>query len=171
MIPTFRYGYGSQRLTLAAMRQQSGVRPLDPELWRRLKKLMQAARKAGVDVGIGGAARTAAMQEQLFYDRHSQVAAGGCCSYNGKRWALKSGKAHAAPPGRSYHEPSTPAGGVLAVDIVGWEHPWVAENIGRYGLRDLASMGERWHLQPVEVSAARSGYTGPHPLPKWRFPK
>lgn len=169
MIPTFRYGYGSQRLTLAAMRQQSGVRPLDPELWRRLKKLMRAARKAGVDVGIGGAARTAAMQEQLFYDRHSQVAAGGCCSYNGKRWALKSGKAHAAPPGRSYHEPSTPAGGVLAVDIVGWEHPWVAENIGRYGLRDLASMGERWHLQPVEVSTARSGYRGPHPLPKWRF--
>lgn len=169
MRPTYRYGYGTQRLTLAAMRAQSGVKPLDPEFWRRLKKLMRDARKAGVDIGIGGAARSVLQQEQLFFDRHSEVASGGCCSYQGKRWALKAGKAHAAPPGRSYHEPSSPAGGVLAVDLVGWEHPWVAANIGRFGLRDLASLGEKWHLQPIEVAAARSQYRGPHPLPKWRF--
>ena len=170
MRPTYRYGYGTQRLTLAAMRAQSGVKPLDPEFWRRLKKLMRDARKAGVDIGIGGAARSVLQQEQLFFDRHSEVASGGCCSYQGKRWALKAGKAHAAPPGRSYHEPSSPAGGVLAVDLVGWEHPWLEANLPRFGLRSFAgALKEPWHIQPVEISAARSSYSGPHPLPKWRF--
>lgn len=170
---TYRYGYGTQRLTLLSMRQQAGVKPLDPEFWRRLKRLMREARKAGVDVGIGGAARSVIQQEQLFFDRHAAVASGGCCTYQGKRWALKQGKAHAAPPGRSYHEPTTASGGVLAVDLVGWEHPWVEPNLARFGLRSLAHLTggarEPWHIQPVEISAARSQYAGPHPLPKWRF--
>jgi hypothetical protein len=168
MIPhTYRYGYGSTRLTLLRMRQQSGVAPIDPELWRRLKHLMRDARKAGHDIGIGGAARSAAQQTALFLSRHNQVPSGGCCMLAGKYYALKSGAAHAAPPGRSYHEPSSPTGGVLAVDLVGWETPWLEPNLARYGLRSIPS--ERWHIQPKEIATARSQYRGPHPLPKWRF--
>lgn len=170
IVPTYRWGYGSTRLTLVSMRQQASCAPLDPEFWRRLKKLMREARKAGVDVGIGGAARSVGQQTALFLSRHVEVVAGGCCTFNGKHYALKAGAAHAAPPGRSYHEPTTPTGGVLAVDLVGWEHPWVEANIGRFGLRSFAgALKEPWHLQPVEIAAARSSYTGPHPLPKWRF--
>lgn len=168
IVPTYRFGYGSARLTLLAMRSQPSVVQLDPEFWRRLKMLLRDARRSGRDVGIGGAARTAAAQEGLFRDRHAEVGTGGCCEWQGKRWALKAGKAHAAAPGKSYHEPTTPAGGALAVDVVGWEDGWVTLNMGRFGLTDIP--GEKWHLQPVEVPRSRSSYNPfvHHPLPKWK---
>jgi hypothetical protein len=165
---TYRFGYGTQRMTLLRMRAQPSVAQLDPEFWRRLKMLLREARRAGVDLGIGGAGRSVIQQETLFKDRHVEVGTGGCCLYQGKRWALKAGKAHAAPPGRSYHEATTPAGGVLAVDLVGWEDGWVTYNMARFGLHDIAT--ERWHMQPVDVPVSRSFYDARihHPLPKWK---
>lgn len=169
MIPTYRFGYGPARLTLREMRKQPTIATLDPEFWRRLARLMREARKAGRDVGIGGAARTSAQQELVFRQRHVEVVAGGCCTWGGKRWAKKANVAHAAPPGRSYHEPTTPVGGVLAVDVVGWEDGWVGLNCLRYGLRDLRSEKEPWHLSPADLPASRAAYLpSMHPLAKWK---
>jgi hypothetical protein len=167
IVPTYRWGYGTSRLTIRQLRQQSTFALLDPEFQRRVIALMRAGRRAGHDIGVGGAARTTAQQTALFLSRHHEVPSGGCCTLNGKRYALTAGKAHAAPPGRSYHEPTTPAGKALAVDMVGWEDGWMTTQLPRYGLRDIP--GEKWHLQPAEVAGARSQYRGPHPLPKWRF--
>lgn len=166
LLPTFRWGYGSTRLTIKDMKQQATFRLLNPEFQRRVIQLMKAARKAGVDVGVGGAARTSTQQESLFLSRHTPVSSGGCCTHNGKRYALKKGNAHAAPPGLSYHEPINGVG-ALAVDVVGWENGWVTANMARFGLRDIP--GEKWHLQPVEVAGARRQYNGPNPLPRWKF--
>lgn len=164
---TYRVGYGTQRMTLAELKAWSRFAGLHPEFQRRLICLMDHARVAGVDLGIGGGLRTVDEQFRLFDSRHDPVASGGCCSYNGKRWKLVTG-AHAAPPGLSYHEPTVPWSGRLwavAVDVVGWENGWVNApgRLDRFALRSFATLTgnvEPWHLQPwtQEIPTSRSQF-------------
>lgn len=165
---TYRVGYGTQRMTLAELKAWSRFAGLHPEFQRRLICLMDHARVAGVDLGIGGGLRTVDEQFRLFDSRHDPVASGGCCSYNGKRWKLVTG-AHAAPPGLSYHEPTVPWSGRLwavAVDVVGWENGWVNApgRLDRFALRSFinltGSAHEPWHLMPwtQEIPTSRSQF-------------
>jgi hypothetical protein len=164
---TYRIGYSTQRMTLAELRAWPRFSGLHPEFQRRLVCLMDHARVAGVDLGIGGGVRTVDEQFRLFDSRHDPVASGGCCSYGGKRWKLVTG-AHAAPPGLSYHEPTMPLNGRLwavAVDVVGWENGWVNQpgRLDRFGLRSFATLTgnvEPWHIQPwtQEIPTSRSSF-------------
>jgi hypothetical protein len=171
---TFPYGYNSERLTLEQIRARPMCSRIDAEMWRRLSAMIEAAKVAGVDLGIGGAWRSASSQRGLFLDRHTVVSTGGCCGFEGKRYALKPGAAHAAPPGRSYHEESTPAGHCLAVDMLSSDgHRWMNANCETFGLKHFATVNrEPWHVQPVEVPTSRTSYrpTLHHPLPVFALP-
>jgi hypothetical protein len=160
MTVTYRTGYGTRRRSLSELRVWSEFAAVHPEMQRRLIAWMDGCRARGVDVGIGEGIRTTAEQEAVFFDRHTAVASGGCCGYAGKRYALKAGLAHVAPPGRSYHEPTVGAF-CLAVDTVG--HNSVSESLlAAYGLRSFNNLSgsarEPWHVQPVEVPTARANY-------------
>lgn len=166
MTVTYRTGYGTTRRTLAELKSWWRFAGLHPEFQRRLISLMDHARLAGIDLGIGGALRTTEEQFALFNSRHD-VASSGCCKYDGKTWKLVTG-AHAAPPGRSYHEPTIPFAGKtygLAVDLVGWENGWVNQpgRLDQFALRSfngLAGNNEPWHIQPWtnEIPTARSNF-------------
>lgn len=166
MTVTYRTGYGSTRRTLVELKAWDRFAGLHPEFQRRLICLMDHARVAGVDLGIGGGLRTTAEQLALFDSRHDP-AASGCCRYGGKVWRLVTG-AHAAPPGFSYHEPTIPYSGklwALAVDVVGWENGWVNApgRLEKFGLRSFANLSgnvEPWHLQPwtQEIPTSRASF-------------
>lgn len=173
MTVTYRTGYGTRRRTLAELKAWPEFAAVLPEMQRRLIAWMDACRARGVDVGIGEGIRTTAEQEAEFLERHTLVSSGGCCGYNGKRYALKSGMAHVAPPGRSYHEPTV---GIycLAVDTVG--HNSVSEGLlAAYGLRSFAGLSgagrEPWHVQVVEIPTARANYNPTvHVVKVWSLP-
>jgi hypothetical protein len=157
MAVTYRIGYAQQRVDLAGLRAWSRFAGVHPEIQRRVIAMMDAARAAGVDLGVGGALRTTAEQEQLFLSRH-HVSITGCCWYKLRRYQLNDGAAHAAPPGKSYHEP-TIDGRCAALDMVGWESGWLERNAGRFAMRTFTEVnGERWHIQPTELPASRSSY-------------
>lgn len=165
MTVTYRTGYGTTRRTLSELMAWSKFAGLHPEIQRRIIALMDAARRVGVDLGVGGAFRSYEEQKRLFLSRHNLVASGGCCGFEGKRYALISGSAHAAPPYRSYHEGTVSVNGVLkgvALDMVGWENGWMEKNIAPYGMRSFAGltggMYEPWHLQPANFPTSRSSY-------------
>jgi len=179
MTVTYRTGYGTARKTLAELRAWIRFSNLHPEIQRRVVALMDAARVNGVDLGIGGGWRSEQEQLSLFLSRHNLVATGGCCGYNGKRYALVAGMAHAAPPFRSYHEGTVKGpDGVLrgvALDMVGWENGWMEKHLAAYGLRSFAalsgSMKEPWHIQPIEFPTARTSYDpNLHTLKTWTLP-
>lgn len=179
MTVTYRTGYGTTRRTLAELREWSRWKFLHPEVQRRVLALMDSARAFGVDLGVGGAFRTEQEQLSLFLSRHNEVASGGCCGYNGKRYALVAGMAHAAPPYRSYHEGTVKTSdGILrgvALDMVGWENGWMEKNLAAYGMRSFASlsgsMHEPWHCQPVEFPTSRASYSPTlHTLKTWALP-
>lgn len=163
---TYVYGYSGARLARweIEVRNQN----VDPEFLRRLFLLCDWLMDRGVDYGFGGGWRSSEQQTTLFKSRHYQVPAGGCCSFEGKRWALRPGMAHAAPPYRSYHESTTPTGDALAYDMIG-DHTKANEVAGLFGLRHFANINrEPWHYQPVEVPNSRSQYSPSfHPLPVW----
>lgn len=172
MTVTYRTGYGDRRRTLLELKLWSEFAGVLPEMQRRLIAWMDACRAHGVDVGIGEGIRTTAEQAAVFLDRHTMVASGGCCGYNGKRYALKPNMAHVAPPGRSYHEP-TVGTYCLAVDTVG--HNSVSEGLlAAYGLRSFANLTsnrEPWHLQVVEIPTNRSNYNPSiHVIKTWAIP-
>lgn len=174
MSVTYRTGYGTTRRTLTELKVWSQFAKVHPEVQRRLIAIMDLSHRHGRDVGIGGGFRSADSQLRLFLDRHYTVASGGCCGYGGRRYALKAGAAHAAPPGRSYHE-ETVGGFGLAVDLVGWEDGWVEAQLAAHGLRSFAalsgSMREPWHCQPLEVPTARSSFNPQvHVLKVWPLP-
>lgn len=176
MTATYRCGYGTTRRTAVELNSWSRWTGLHPEMRRRYLALMDAARAAAVDLGIGGGSRTEAEQFALFDARHDPATA-GCCRYQSKTWKLVTG-AHAAPPGVSYHEPTVLSGGVryaVAVDAVGWENGWLQANCGRFGLRTFAglagSMNEPWHCQPIELPTSRASYDpAVHVLKVWALP-
>src|SRR6476620_8876212 len=80
---------------------RESVKILNPEFKKRWKALMIASE--GI-LGIGGGGRSTKQQEKIFLERHNKVGSGGCCSFNDQRYQLKSGYAHASPPGLSFHE-------------------------------------------------------------------
>ena len=173
MIPTYPSGYAGAMVSLAAMRLRSDVRALDPEMRRRVFRLMRHLGRLGVPLGIGGGGRSTAEQTALFLSRHYEDAA-GTIFWNGKRWTKKSGVAAAAPPGRSYHE-QTPPYGALAVDTVP-PTSWDEQNLicSLFGLVHFTNVnGEPWHLQPVEMPTSRSTYNASpqsYKLTRWKFP-
>lgn len=138
------------------------VQGMDPEFGRRVVGACVAATAAGQPLGIGGTIRLGDGQERLFLSRHHEAAPDekACCTYQGIRYALDHGEAHAAPPGLSYHEPVTAAGLCLACDTIGragWN--WLHVHAAEYGLIEFSDIGnEPWHVQPIEIPKARRLY-------------
>jgi GH25 family lysozyme M1 (1,4-beta-N-acetylmuramidase) len=149
-------GYGTpvRMVPIETVFNRLSVKMLHPEYQRRLRALMVASK--GV-LGVGGAGRPTSQQERVFYERHRQVSTGGCCGYQGKRWQLKTGMAHAAPPGRSFHEQLVETASA-AVDFVG-DLRWFAQNCEAYGLEQATWGGEDWHGQFTEY---------PHSVTQWK---
>lgn len=155
-----------------------------PEFERRLRAALTAA---GGLVGIGGGWRSSDLQRSTFLARHTQVASGGCCTFDGKRYALKAGMAHAAPPGSSFHETQVFAdgrSGVAAVDIVGHQESgpyshtaannWMRDNGPLFGLMTAHdwSVKEPWHVQMIELPRSVSTWKAegrPNPT-RWELP-
>lgn len=170
----YPYGYGTppQLLSVAELEQRVNWRMLHTEFRRRLIAMFDTAISEGRPLGIGGGWRSTLSQENVFLARHQQVTVGGCCSYQGKRWKLRKGMAHAAPPGRSYHE-SVPqlTNNAVAADLIG-DLDWMMANCHLFGLRHFgppSTMREPWHVQPAELPAARSAYRGEQ-LVVWDLP-
>lgn len=170
MASTYLYGYDTppKRATASELDTKRTWSKLHPEMRRRLLALFDASREAGHEVGLGGGWRTDAIQLATFLARHNEVSTGGCCTYNGKRYALKPGMAPAAPPGNSYHE-STTDDEALAADLIG-DLVWMNANCWRFGLIHFAQVNkEPWHVQPTELPRSRSKYTGQQ-LAVWPLP-
>jgi hypothetical protein len=153
---TYPDGYGNPpaQKTIEEVFNRLSVKMLHPEYQRRLRALMVASN--GV-LGVGGGGRLTSQQERVFLERHYVVASGGCCGYQGKRYQLKTGNAHAAPPGRSFHEQVVEEASA-AVDFVG-DLRWFARNCEQYGLEQATWGGEDWHGQFTEY---------PHSVTQWK---
>ena len=166
---TYPYGYTSppKQMSLDEIFARPQVMMLHTEYQRRFRALMEAGEGK---LGIGGAGRSSTQQERVFLERHNVVASGGCCGYNGKRYQLKTGAAHAAPPGRSFHE-TVVYGYAAAVDAIG-DLKWAALNCERYGLEQATWGGEVWHFQFTEFPHSVSQWQsqGSQPPQKWNLP-
>lgn len=168
----YPYGYAGKTKTELEYATWSVWQAFDPEFARRLRAVMEYAHDAGHPVGVGGGIRSTIGQLGLFLSRHHMVTSGGCCTYKGTRYALNAGAAHAAPPGTSYHEETTPDGKCLAADMVG-DLAWINTRLGPFGLHHFATVNkEPWHWQPVDIPNGRSRYDAAvhHPLPVWTLP-
>ena len=172
---TFVTGYNGKVRTRQELLKWDQFTGLDPEFARRFLALMDASNRAGRPVSIGGSLRTVLGQERLFYSRHVEVKSGGCCTYKGKRYSLRPDAAHAAPPGKSYHEPVVPSTmptRCLAIDAIG-DLKWLADNCAAYGLKQFEDIGnEPWHVQPIGIPNGRAQYrpTLHEPLKPWDLP-
>lgn len=168
MTTLYMIGYSGKTVTRAELLAWPQFQKLDDETARRALALADASIVAGRPVGFGGIFRTEQQQLDLFLSRHHLVATGGCCGYNGKRYQLNDGQAHAAPPKRSYHEATTLKGECYAIDFIG-DMKWLDDNVGKYGLRWLDP--EPWHVQPAEIPASRSAYSTLYePLKQFKLP-
>lgn len=155
-------GYNGTTRTREQLLAWSQFIGMDDEFARRVLALMDASIANGTPLGIGGTLRSSAGQTSLFLSRHHEVTFGGCCTYMGKRYALNRGAAHAAPPGKSYHEPTTRSAECLAIDWLGDARAFefLRANCAKYGLNEFLKVnGEPWHSQPRELPLSRSGYT------------
>lgn len=168
---TYLYGYNSwqKRLTVDELNTRWAWNRLHPEFKRRLVAMFDAAQAAGTDVGIGGGARSADQQLRVFLERHEEKRVLPCCTYNGTRYKLRKGMAHAAPPGRSYHEDDAYQGHAVAADLVG-DTAWVKVNGPKFGFRVFWDKKEPWHVQPAEFTDARSK-NGNRNLVVWQLPE
>lgn len=165
-------GYNGTTRSLEELQQWSHWKGLDPELQRRVLALMDASIAAGRPVGVGEIVRSTTSQTNLFFSRHVEVSSGGCCNYQGKNYQLRAGVAHAAPPGKSYHEPTTPQGKSLALDMVG-DMRWMDANCKAYGLMNFALVNsEPWHLQGTDYPTGRGRYVASihSPLKTFQLP-
>lgn len=167
---TYLYGYAtpSQRLTVAELETRATWKNLDAEFKRRLVALFNASQAAGHEVGIGGGWRSSQQQEALFRSRYTSAPAPPGILWNGTWWTKKPGVASSAPPGRSYHEDSTPDG-AIAADLIG-DIAWAGTVAETFGLFDLSAVNdEPWHFQPVEIPVARRNFNG-QPLKRFMLP-
>lgn len=155
----FPSGYAGTLLTIAAMRLRADVRALDPEMRRRVFRLMRHLARLGVPFGIGGGGRSTAEQLKGFLERHYESPKGSIW-WNGRTWSRYSWAAPMAPPGLSFHE-QTPPYGACAVDTVP-AASWEAANYiaALFGLQhfDDDEMEEPWHVHPLEFPRSRSVY-------------
>lgn len=168
-MPTYPYGYGTPpaQLPLHELAKRPAWSKLDAEFRSRLVAMFDAAQEAGKSLGLGGGWRSSALQRQVFLERHYEVAVGGCCVFEGKRYLLKPKNNHAAPPGRSYHEESQPDGDALAADLIG-DLFWMNQNCHRFKLVHFGGVNkEPWHVQPAEIPTGRPRYDGAE-LTAWR---
>ena len=167
----YLYGYNSwqKRLTLPELEKVWAWYRLHPEFRRRLIAMFDAAQAEGTDLGLGGGARSASGQRNLFLQRHEVSNVFPCCTLDGKRYKLRKGMAHAAPPGRSYHEDDAYQGFAVAADLVG-DLVWMKKNAARFGFREFSDLKEAWHVQPKEFTDARSK-TGSRQLQVWPLPQ
>ena len=166
---TYMSGYAGATLTEAQLVASPTYNGIDPEFARRCKNLFDFCVAQGQAIGIGGGLRSTGSQTALFLQRHTEVASGGCCSYNGRRYKLRAGMAHAAPPGQSYHEPVTPTGKALAIDAVG-ATIFAGPHCPEFGLVHFGPInGELWHYQPIEIPHGRNQYNAAtmNPLAVW----
>lgn len=165
-------GYNGATKNLTELKAWSHWQGLDAEMQRRVLAMMDASIIAGRPIGIGSIYRSTQQQTDLFLSRHFAVSSGGCCGWNGKRYALRSGMAHAAPPGQSYHEPTTPLGKALALDMVG-DLRYMDTICKAYGLQHFALINsEPWHIQGTDYPTGRSRYVASihHPLKPYPLP-
>lgn len=173
---TYPYSYAGKTKTEAEYDVWSVWLAFDPEYARRVRAAMEHSYDNGHPVGVGGGFRSTIGQLGLFLARHHAVGSGGCCEYNGVRYALNPGAAHAAPPGRSYHEATTPDGKCLAADMVGagpGHLDWINARLAQFGLKHFGAVnGEPWHWQVVELPNSRRNYDPAkhHPLPTFPLP-
>ena len=170
----FPSGYAGVEITIAVMRLRADVRALDPEMRRRVFRLMRHLARLGIPYGIGGGGRTRQQQIDGFYLRH-YLDPSGPIYWNGQRWRRKTGYASWAKPDESYHQ-ETPPYGALAIDAVPPDS-WDEANyiVSLFGLVHFTHVnGEPWHLQPIEVPRGRSVYNanpGAYKLQRYRPPK
>lgn len=162
-------GYNGTVRTRDELLAWSHWRNLDPEMGRRVLALLDASILAGRPVGIGSIFRSFEQQRNLFESRYRVVSAWrpGAVQWQGQWWVKNAGVAAAAPPGRSYHEATTPDARALAIDFTG-DLGYLAQNAGAYGLVEFSDVNsEPWHGQPKELPHSRSRYHAPtmHPLP------
>lgn len=165
----FGYATPPAMLPISVLESRATWARLDDEFADRLLAMFAAAAADGVQLGIGGGWRSSAVQRAVFLQRHAVVAAGGCCTFMGQRFALKPGNAHAAPPGSSYHEETQADGDALAADLIG-DLVWMNANCHRFKLVHFGGVNrEPWHVQPQEIPTGRPRYNGADLVP-WRAP-
>jgi len=165
-------GYNGTTRTEEQLYEWSHWKNLDEEQQRRVKWILDASGTAGSPLGIGSIFRTEAQALAVALERHMQVLTGGCCSYGGKRYALRSGMAHAAFPGSTYHEATTKKKKALAVDFTG-NLAFLRANAATAGLVEFSKVNrEPWHGQPKDVPTSKSKYSlALHdPLKPWPLP-
>ena len=158
MTRIYMTGYNGQTKTREELLKWSVWLRIEPEFRRRILALMDACLAAGKKIGVGGAWRSSDQQKNLFLSRYHIEDDGdytGDTFWNGQYWERNAGAAPAAPPGVSYHEPCTPEGYCLAVDMVG-DVAFMGTIAGNYGLVHFGNVnGEPWHLQPAEIPNSR----------------
>jgi hypothetical protein len=152
-VTTFPYGYAGSpqgmgtQFTILQYEQQRTIRQLNFEFWRRVKALMEFAASQGVPLGVG----------------------------TGWRIQPSNPGPGFAQPGNSNHE-GFPAdgvsGGAVAADMVpstSWG--WMQSKLALYGLRSFQFVNnEPWHIQPVDIPAAREFRKVPWVLQAWPLP-
>lgn len=162
---TYRWGYQSTRLTETELLVKWSWANVHPEMQRRALACANEAQDSGFDLGFGEGARNPVQQLAEFFRRHNQVSSGGCCTWEGKRYALKPGMAPISPPGYSNHDDDIYEGCALAIDFVGWENHWFDANCERFGIKNFGGLigpgvnGEEWHGQPLELPNSRADVT------------
>jgi hypothetical protein len=168
---TYLFGFGDNRLTIDEMATRQTWALLHPEFRRRLVHLFDLAQESGTDLGIGEGWRSSDSQRRTFLARHAEVRSGGCCTFEGRRYALIPPNAHAAPPGLSFHETTITASGnvAMAADLVG-DLAFGRAHAAEVGLVEFSNVNsEPWHFQPSEIPTSRSRYDG-RDLTAWDLP-
>jgi len=191
MVRMYMTGYSGAQRDEAGLFAWPTWGRFDPEFAERIKDLMDFVIDSGHPIGPGGGWRSTDGQRKLFLSRfhpeddtnlsgdtywpYTLVNATEAGRYRvpvGTRveyWEKDAGAAPAAPPGRSYHESTTPLGHCLAVDMVG-DMKFMDANAARFGLLHFGNInGEPWHLQPIELPQPRRRYVAStmHPLKDW----
>lgn len=169
---TYMTGYSGKTMTRDQLLQWSVWKRFEPEYARRLLALMDEVIAAGKPIGVGGGWRSTESQRSLFLSRYvveDDNDLTGDVFWEGKYWERKPGVAPAAPPGVSYHEPCTPEGYCLAVDLVG-DVKFAATLANKHNLVHFGNInGEWWHYQPAEIPHSRRQFTASM-VPLKKFP-